>query len=310
VEAAERVRLLYVALTRAKQRIVTMGAWPTIQPKPFQVCKTIGELLANRADIPELEDAMRQAATAGRSFSDAGAARWRSPALEEVGSPEHSPPKELPEALLPSLAEVVAAAARLKQAGEVATARMKLCWDPEPPATFGSIPAGIRPLLPPQRPEELWPILCQLLRRVLAEWRPEEVAEEELRRLRPLLERWLFREVEPEELSECLRTTSVLLELFGQGPLPERLARIDARRGLPLLWAGEGAAGYHSDNLDLLYQEEGEYILGFWSFDDAAPRGRAAIALQTLKNQTEVVLGEPVQLENWFVLTGEVQRIP
>jgi hypothetical protein len=310
VEAAERVRLLYVALTRAKQRIVTMGAWPTIQPKPFQVCKTIGELLANRADIPELEDAMRQAATAGRSYRDAGAARWRFPALEEVGSPEHSPPNELPEAMLPTLAEVVAAAARLGRAGAEANARMKLPWDPEAPGLSGQPPAPLRPLLPPQRPEELWPLLCKLLRRVLTEWRPEEPAEEELRRLRPLLERWLFREVEPEELTDCLRTTSVLMEMFGQGPLPERLAQLEARRGLPLLWAGEGAVGYHSDKLDLLYQEEGNYILGFWSFDATAPRGAAAAALQTLREQTERVLGVPVQLEGWSIWTGEVQRIP
>lgn len=310
VEAAERVRLLYVALTRAKQRIVTMGAWPSIQPRAFQSCKTIGELLANRPDIPELLDVMRQAATAGRSYGDVGAARWRFPALEELGAPEHSPPNELPEPLLPSLAEVAAAAARLSRADAEATARMKLPWVPDPASTTGPIPVALRPLLPPQRPDELWPLLCRQLRAILADWRPEEPGEEELRRLRPLLERRLFREVEPEELTASLRVTSVLLELFGQGPLPERLALLDATRGLPLIWSGEGAAGYHSDQVDILYSEEGTWILGFWSFGEGPTRGRPLDAARALCVQTEKVLGQPVQLESWSVLTGEVHRIP
>ncbi|HND31623.1 MAG TPA: UvrD-helicase domain-containing protein, partial [Myxococcota bacterium] len=310
VESAERVRLLYVALTRAKERIVTMGAWPSIQPRAFQECKTVGELLANRPDIPELEELMRQAATANRSFADAGAARWRFPALEERDAPEHSPPAELPEALLPSLAEVAAAAARLSRAGAEATARMKLPWNPEPGSTAGPVPSGISPLLPPQRPEELWPLLCRQLRAILAEWRLEEPAEQELRRLRPLLERRLFREVEPEELTSSLRVTSVLLELFGQGPLPELLAPLEATRGLPLLWAGEGAAGYHSDQVDILYYEEGTWILGFWSFSDLPPRGQAPPPVRLQREQTEKALGQPVQLESWSVLTGEVHRFP
>ncbi|HNC99745.1 MAG TPA: hypothetical protein PKW90_26690, partial [Myxococcota bacterium] len=132
----------------------------------------------------------------------------------------------------------------------------------------------------------------------------------ELRRLRPLLERRLFREVEPEELTSSLRVTSVLLELFGQGPLPELLAPLEATRGLPLLWAGEGAAGYHSDQVDILYYEEGTWILGFWSFSDLPPRGQAPPPVRLQREQTEKALGQPVQLESWSVLTGEVHRFP
>ena len=145
---------------------------------------------------------------------------------------------------------------------------------------------------------------------VLAEWRPEEPGEEELRRLRPLLERRLVREVEPEELTASLRVTSVLLELFGQGPLPELLAPLDATRGLPLMWAGPGAAGYHSDHVDILYSEEGAWILGFWSFSDLPPRARPPEAARLLREQTEKVMGQPVQLEVWSVLSGEVHRFP
>jgi ATP-dependent helicase/nuclease subunit A len=52
---AELVRTLYVAMTRAKDRLVLAGAWPeVIDPKPAGSCRTYVELLSQsaRADLP------------------------------------------------------------------------------------------------------------------------------------------------------------------------------------------------------------------------------------------------------------------
>jgi ATP-dependent helicase/nuclease subunit A len=53
-ECAERVRLLYVAMTRAKQRLVVSGGWatPGVPVDPLEV-STVAELVAHRGD-PEL----------------------------------------------------------------------------------------------------------------------------------------------------------------------------------------------------------------------------------------------------------------
>jgi ATP-dependent helicase/nuclease subunit A len=83
VERAEQVRALYVATTRARQRLVLAGLWPEQQQRGGG--GSLMELLEQRAggppDLAALSAPLAQAADA---FVDARDTRWLFPALEEL----------------------------------------------------------------------------------------------------------------------------------------------------------------------------------------------------------------------------------
>jgi ATP-dependent helicase/nuclease subunit A len=146
VEAAERVRTLYVAMTRAKDRLVLAGAWPCepADPPPPEQARTHLQLLAWRSGCPDLRQLWREAAAAAAAITPAvagGAApeivdgatlglagdaepgvRWRFPALAPL--PPAPAPEGSPEAELATPAEVAAQAARLADGRDRAAARM------------------------------------------------------------------------------------------------------------------------------------------------------------------------------------------
>jgi ATP-dependent helicase/nuclease subunit A len=122
-ERAERVRLLYVAMTRAKERLVLSGAWKqpgrTVDPL---VAATFGDLMAGRGE-PEALEAQAVAGRARRAGVEPGV-QWVLPALIEpgdgsaMGGRRHA-------AADPALAERVRRdAAVLAEAREAASARM------------------------------------------------------------------------------------------------------------------------------------------------------------------------------------------
>jgi ATP-dependent helicase/nuclease subunit A len=137
VEAAERVRLLYVAMTRAKQRLVLIGAWPEAAVAPPERCRTHLEVLLwrpHRPDLAALRAELRQ--RGGEAGADATGARWRfldlAAAHPDPGEPgENSAaarslaPTAAAGAALPSPAEVVAAAGLLAARRAAAAARMR-----------------------------------------------------------------------------------------------------------------------------------------------------------------------------------------
>jgi ATP-dependent helicase/nuclease subunit A len=70
VDGNERVRLLYVAMTRAKNRLVLLGAWHGVEAKPIERAANLLELVAARADRPDIDEVGRQRRI------DHGGARW------------------------------------------------------------------------------------------------------------------------------------------------------------------------------------------------------------------------------------------
>ncbi|MEM9292478.1 MAG: UvrD-helicase domain-containing protein [Acidobacteriota bacterium] len=129
-EAAERVRLLYVALTRPKDRLVTLGAWPG-QPKadvlPAEAAESLLDLLQHRAaevdllshfagSSPPLEASGGEASggkasggkasggKASRDVLDVAEVRWSFPGLdleeaEALPAPPEAPPQDSVQAL-------------------------------------------------------------------------------------------------------------------------------------------------------------------------------------------------------------------
>ncbi|MCB1054528.1 MAG: hypothetical protein KDD11_03345, partial [Acidobacteria bacterium] len=83
VAAAERVRLLYVAMTRAKRRLVLAGNWSgSPRPAAAEQCHSLLDLLARRAPTePGLGDLF---AGAGQARHDTEGIRWVFPGLERA----------------------------------------------------------------------------------------------------------------------------------------------------------------------------------------------------------------------------------
>ncbi|HXV37561.1 MAG TPA: UvrD-helicase domain-containing protein, partial [Myxococcota bacterium] len=123
--AAERVRLLYVAMTRAKQRLVMSGLWPAHQQRA-----TVGqaiELLGPRIAASEgLAEWLSGAARAGASdFVDPFGARWVLPALDAKPDAEAAAAAARSRgAELPSERDLVESSRRLAALRRSAAARM------------------------------------------------------------------------------------------------------------------------------------------------------------------------------------------
>ncbi len=93
IAAAERVRTLYVALTRAKRRLVVVGDWPSrVEPKPAEHAATHLELLLHRWPASEGPPGHRLAQA---QLTDTHGALWRLvPAAVEAAAGDGSAPRE------------------------------------------------------------------------------------------------------------------------------------------------------------------------------------------------------------------------
>jgi ATP-dependent helicase/nuclease subunit A len=121
---AERVRLLYVAMTRAKRRLVVSGGWavPRKIVDPMDA-STIADLLARRADRELLDDLIER--RADRAPDREPAVSWVLPALVE-GLDETPPPSTEDSPARPvSAADDAEAIARARSAAE---RRMAARW--------------------------------------------------------------------------------------------------------------------------------------------------------------------------------------
>src|SRR4029079_11538418 len=127
VEWAERVRTLYVAMTRAKDRLVLAGAWPAREtPLEPARAKTHVDLLLSRPGVPSLPALFQEMAESGAwSSADATGALWYLPDLHER---EAAPGAEREAPELPGPEEVRRAAALLVTRGEEASERMNRPW--------------------------------------------------------------------------------------------------------------------------------------------------------------------------------------
>jgi ATP-dependent helicase/nuclease subunit A len=90
VSDAERVRLLYVGMTRARERLVLSGAWPAFLQT--RRADTHAVLLEQRRDLPDLPAVLGEAGRAGRAAVDVSGARFVLPALRDASPP---PPEEI-----------------------------------------------------------------------------------------------------------------------------------------------------------------------------------------------------------------------
>ena len=94
-QSAERVRLLYVSMTRARDRLVLVGGWrPTFTPRPWAECNTPTDLLEHRQHAPEalLALAGRAAEEDAEIWLDPAGVPWSITALRYAVDPDTGEP--------------------------------------------------------------------------------------------------------------------------------------------------------------------------------------------------------------------------
>ncbi len=130
IEAAERVRTLYVAMTRAKERLVMLGNWDPA-PVPIEPEQAVShvQLLASRDPLPDdLPRVMAQLAERkAASYPDEAGVRWVFPDLPRPPIRTRRPRETAPSPRL-SVAEVERGLTELAALQDSARRRMERPW--------------------------------------------------------------------------------------------------------------------------------------------------------------------------------------
>ncbi|MGB5161550.1 MAG: UvrD-helicase domain-containing protein [Thermoanaerobaculia bacterium] len=265
VESAELVRTLYVALTRAEDRLVVAGNWPEELPSlPPEQATTYLDLLRHRIDLPAspgrlLGDCIED----GETFQDTGFARWRFPGLgkmngETVGADEQvskSIPLELAQSDSRALSEhTLVAGHRMARPFQEsmsadAGARLERLLDEGSESRVGSSRRhGAR-------------AVGELIHRLFETWDLDEQPGDEWQKQQKSLLAGLSTLVPEDELSAATERATNLLERIGSGDLLKRFIELRETvlgREIPVLLAplggNEGPVGFYSGAIDLLYR--------------------------------------------------------
>jgi ATP-dependent helicase/nuclease subunit A len=342
VEAAERVRLLYVAMTRAKDRLVLAGRWPeAMEPLTWEQAHNPLDLLLSRGDLPpslpDLWEAALGSAEAAPSWSfpDPTGALWKFPALRPPADLGLAAEPERPS--LPGPEEIAFVSATLRAERERAALRMERSFG-------GAASEEAHALLREQQAERQTEIVERkgrrsahrakdraaamaaggAIHRALEEWDLGDAPAKELERQRALLPAYLAALVEGDELDRALPLAATLLETFAAGPLLKRMRKLKDHvlaRELPvLLPPGEGEhspVGIVSGAIDLLYRdpEDGRIVIADYKTDEVTTadeiRTRAAIyapqgAVYGRAMREALEMDEAPRFELWFLRAGQI----
>jgi ATP-dependent helicase/nuclease subunit A len=277
---AERVRLLYVGMTRARERLVLSGLHPELQAQ--RRGDTHAALLGRRQPTPPDWFAVHAACVAsGCSAHDADGARWRILALE-AAEPARSAPRLAREPV--DARALRAEAERLRADAAAAAARSRL--PRSAPASRGDRDDDAEPDAAAPRASleaveggaELGRLVGSAVHRVLEHLDPgaepdlEQLLGDALASLAPL--------ATPQAQQAALDSARDLLARFAGGALGARFRALRGHvvaRELPvLLPAGEDeATGFVAGAIDLVYRdpEGGELVVVDYKTDHLGPQG-------------------------------------
>lgn len=327
VEAAERVRTLYVAMTRAKDRLVLAGAWPGEEDlRPPEQARHHLDLLLWRPARPDLPQRWNEGAW---SFADRNGALWKLPALRP--EPEGREAGAESSVALASPEEVAREARMLAERRKEAEARMRRPFG-------GAASEEAHELLREQQSErragertrrprtgrEAAMAAGGAVHRALETWDLFADPGEEACRQRDLLPAYLARLAEEAVVDRALPLAQGLLDRFAASGLLVRLRDLREHvlaRELPVLLPpsciggmGHGAVGVVSGTIDLLYRDPatGRLVVADYKTDDPetlearvavyAPQG--ATYVRALAEALD--LEEPPRFEFWFLQADRV----
>ncbi len=274
VAAAERVRTLYVAMTRARERLVVIGARELGGKSPSG--ESHAALLTSRAP-EDLEERLRAVAAAGETgFTDADDVRWVAPGLH--GFSEAGLVEETAQTSLFGEGDVEAGWRALVEERRTAAARMGRGYSAavsagahealrdahravhEPPEGEGEPrPARDRPPLSRAAAMSVGTAVHRALERLDAGVDPTAEHAEVL----AALEDELIRSLPEAERAAALARARELVERFLAGPLYTRLSEIAGgvvARELPVLLPpavgdDQGPVGFLAGAVDLVYHD-------------------------------------------------------
>ena len=324
VTEAERVRLLYVGMTRARERLILSGAWPGLLSSSRQG-DLFSDLLERRRDLPDPQEIASRAVAEGRAHVDLAGARFVVLGLRDQALPERSEPA--PPAAAFVLEDLDGATRRHARSLREAEARMarplggrasgaeRVEGAEERAARRsqgGAVPRR------PRRDAEVARLAGIAVHRVFERLDLDAPVEAGLGVTLEQLECWLLTEGEPEPAGEAARAARELLDRLGGGDL---VARLEAVRGhvvareLPVLLPalpGDEALCFVAGAIDLVYRDpdSGEWVIVDYKTDvvgDAAAleahaqsyAGQGAIYRRALRGA--LGLAAPPRFELWFL---------
>jgi ATP-dependent helicase/nuclease subunit A len=331
IERHERVRLFYVALTRARQRLVLAGSHPrTASPAR----KTLADLWALRDPAPpDLEALMTELAPSGRCALREGDLLWSFPAL---AADEPSPAAELAARAAPDAARVLRDDAELARLGARARERAARVFhavaSQDRDDTESALARGYgeeeepADRAPRRRDDDRARRLALAVGTAVHAGLERldvslEIAGQRLR-FAAEVEAALALAVGPEDRAAARARALEIFERFRAGPLYQRVRALGPRllaRELPVLLAPAGQAGpvgFWSGSIDLLYWDTaaGEYVVVDYKTDRVAPAEAREVAeryrpqgkVYTRAVQAALGLSAPPRFELWFLSPGEV----
>ena len=337
VAAAERVRALYVAMTRARDRLVLLGSWPLAGAgRQGAKGEALIDLLRSRRESPAaLDELMIRARADGRDGEiDGSGVRWSFPALWPAQAPTKS--AESTSSEREDLADVESDMRGLVVSREAAQRRMQRRF--RAPASqdahageresraerrFGASGAQRAESIP-EAARAIAAAAGTAVHRVLEELRLEGDVREDLVRASARLSDWVDVLVPASQRAATLASAREALERFARGPLLDRFVALrDAviARELPLLIPadpeGEGPVGFVSGAIDLLYRDpaNGEFVIADYKTDrvekdealaERARRYEGQAAHYRRAIQQALALPQPPRFELWFLYAGVV----
>jgi len=332
IERHERVRLFYVALTRARQRLVLAGSYPRT-PGPTR--KTLADLWALRdPSPPDLESLMAELAPAARCALREGDVLWSFPAL---AGDEPAPAAAPAVRAGTEAARVERGDAELARLGALARERAARGFHAVASQDRRDTEAALAQDFGEEeeqgsRSRPRWRDEDRARRIALAVGTAVHAGLERLeaglaladqrRRFAAEVEAALALGVGPEDRPAVRARALEVFERFRAGPLYERMRGLGSRllaRELPVLLApaaDEGPVGFWSGSIDLLYwdAEAGEYVVVDYKTDrvasaqarEVAERYRPQGQVYARAVQAALGLPAPPRFELWFLSPGEV----
>jgi ATP-dependent helicase/nuclease subunit A len=318
VETRERVRLLYVGMTRAKVRLVLAGSWKDVTATPeVDQAKSALHLLAARFPFPPDLDGLAQGATELGGRTDRGGLHWFFPSLDRTEPELHpkAPPPAAPTLgpappdLHPSREEALRHAAR--PLGEAVSAEAHRLLDElleaRPDARGGAS-------------RDVGMAIGTAVHRVLEELDPS--ADRPLDFGRERLDAHLADLGLDEATGRRARAGALdLLARLEAGPLLDRLRSLEIlARELPLLApapaSADGALAFRTGSIDLLARDPatGQLVVIDYKTDATDEEGeltaRADAYAPQLRAYAQAVAETfpetPVRAELWFLAAGRV----
>jgi len=320
---AEWVRLLYVAMTRAKSRLVVSGRWHDHSELVASgEATSFADLVAHRADQHDLLD---QAATArARRCEPDDLVQWVLPDVESAASEREATGPGLPEWL--SADRAVAEAERLAELRIEADRRRSL------PLVATATGLAHRPLDGEIATDDETPVaerdaalvVGTAVHGLLESIEPTGDLGEQVRRLGGELAQRLDRTVAESARAEVRRRLESLLEKLHRGVCLRRLGELSeavVARELPLLLppgADDPVLGAVVGTADLVYRENGGLVVADYKTDAVETDREIEERTEAYRPQLELYaraieealgLEQPPGMELWFLSADRIVRL-